>query len=401
MKFQMNTLSEILEDLKKGKPIILVDNEDRENEGDMVLSAEKASVEWINFIIKEARGLMCAPITKEVANKLGLPPMVERNTDPHGTAFTVSIDANEGTTTGISASDRTITVQKMASHKAKADDFHRPGHIFPLVAKDGGVLVRAGHTEGSVDLMKIAHLAPVAVICEILKEDGDMARLPDLIEIAKKFNLKIYSIENLIHERRKKEKLVEKISQAKLPTKWGEFDIMIYKNSITGENHIALVKGKINAGKPVLVRVHSECLTGDVFGSARCDCGDQLHSAMQAISSEGTGVLLYLKQEGRGIGIENKIKAYHLQDKGLDTVEANEALGFPADLRDYGIGAQILKDIGVSKIRLLTNNPKKMVGLNAYDLEIVERVPIIMEAGKDNRFYLETKKKKMGHLLEK
>lgn len=400
MNFQLASIEEAIQEIKAGRPLIMVDNEDRENEGDFILAAEKATAENINFIIKEGRGLMCAPVSKELACKMDLPLMVEKNTDPHGTAFTVSIDAVQNTTTGISAHDRYETLKRMAHPEVKPEDFRRPGHIFPLIAKDGGVLVRAGHTEGSVDLVKMAGFRPVAVICEILKEDGEMARLPDLIEMAKKFGLKIVSIEQLIQWRRQTEKTVEKVSEAALPTQWGEFRIRVYKNSITGESHVALIKGDINPALPVLVRVHSECLTGDVLGSFRCDCGDQLHAAMEMIEKEGRGVLLYLRQEGRGIGLDNKIKAYHLQDQGLDTVQANEKLGFPADLRDYGIGAQILKDIGIGKIRLMTNNPKKIVGLKAYGLEVADRVPIIMKAGKHNEFYLHTKKKKLGHMLD-
>ncbi len=400
MDFQFASVPEALEEIKAGRPLIMVDNEDRENEGDFVLAAQKATIENINFIIKEGRGLMCAPVSQTIAQNLDLPLMVIKNTDPHQTAFTVSIDAVKNTTTGISAPDRYETLIQMANPKAKPQDFRRPGHIFPLIAKEGGVLVRAGHTEGSVDLVRMAGFNEVSTICEILKENGEMARLPDLIQMAKKFNLKIISIEDIILWRKKTEKTIQKVSQSFLPTQWGQFLISVYQNTITKESHVALIKGEIDANKPILVRVHSECLTGDVLGSSRCDCGPQLHAAIEAIEEAGQGVLLYLRQEGRGIGLENKIKAYHLQDQGLDTVQANEALGFPPDLRDYGIGAQILKDIGVGKIKLLTNNPKKIIGLKAYDLEVVERVPIIIKANQHNKFYLNTKKQKMGHMLD-
>lgn len=395
----LNKIEEAVEDIKNGKMIIVVDDEDRENEGDIIMSAEKMTAEAVNFMTKYARGLICVPLTKEKAKKLELNLMVEKNTDHFGTAFTVSVDSREGTTTGISANDRAKTIKDLSEDNKEVFDFRRPGHIFPLIAENGGVLKRAGHTEAAVDLCKLAGLKPVGTICEILKEDGTMARLEELKEFGKKYDLKIISIKDLIMYRRKSEKLVTRVSQAKLPTDYGFFDIYAYENEIDNKEHIALVKGAINPEEPILVRVHSECLTGDVFASRRCDCGDQLHTTMQMIEESGKGIIIYLRQEGRGIGLKNKICAYNLQDKGLDTVEANVELGFGVDLRDYGIGAQILTDLGVKKIKLITNNPKKLIGLEGYGLEIVERVSIQIPPKPENKFYLETKEEKLGHFL--
>jgi 3,4-dihydroxy 2-butanone 4-phosphate synthase/GTP cyclohydrolase II len=394
------TIEEAVKDIKEGRFVIIVDDEDRENEGDLALAAEKVSPQAINFMTKYGRGLVCLPVVGERLDKLQLPLMVDENTCKFGTAFTVSVDAKQGTTTGISAADRAQTVKTVIDPATQPDDLVRPGHIFPLRAREGGVLVRAGQTEAIVDLAKLAGLYPAGVICEIMNEDGTMARLPQLEEIAEKFEIKIISVADLIAYRRRHEKLVHRVAKAKLPTKYGEFTAIAYRSDIDPDEHLALVMGDLNTEEPVLVRVHSECLTGDVFGSLRCDCGEQIGLAMETIAKEGRGVFLYMRQEGRGIGFHNKIRAYALQDEGLDTVEANISLGFTPDPRDYGIGAQILADLGLSKIRLLTNNPKKRVGLEGYGLKVVETLPIIIAPNPYNRHYLVTKQKKMGHRLE-
>ena len=397
---EFSTIVEAIEDVRQGKMIVIVDDEDRENEGDLMIAAEKATPELINFMARFGRGLICLTLTEERTKELGLSMMVEDNQSAFETPFTVSIDARQGVSTGISAADRAHTIKVAIDSLTVKEDLVKPGHIFPLRAKDGGVLVRMGQTEASVDIARIAGLNPYGVICEIMNEDGTMARVPQLTEFIEEHDLKMITVKDLAEYRLMKEALVEEVTSTILPTHSGEFQSVAFKNLLDDQVHIALVKGEINEEKPTLVRVHSQCLTGDVFGSYRCDCGEQLNKSMEMIEQEGTGVLLYLYQEGRGIGIVNKLKAYALQDEGKDTVQANEALGFKPDLRDYGIGAQILRKLGLGKIRIMTNNPRKIVGLEGYGLKLVERVPIEVQAKKDNLKYLRTKQKKLGHMFQ-
>jgi 3,4-dihydroxy 2-butanone 4-phosphate synthase/GTP cyclohydrolase II len=396
--FRFNTIEEAIEDLRAGKMVVVVDDEDRENEGDLVMAAEKVTPEAVNFMTMYGRGLVCLAIVGQRLDELDLPLMVTHNTDPHGTAFTVSVDAR-WTTTGISAHERAATIKAILDPRTRPEDLRRPGHVFPLRYKEGGVLRRAGHTEAAVDLARLAGLYPAGVICEIMKEDGTMARVPELMEFVARHGLKIVTIADLIQYRRRTEKLIRRVGEAKLPSRYGEFTVIAYESILDHRGHLALVKGDLSSVEAPLVRVHSECLTGDVFGSLRCDCGEQVRRALEMIEEAGVGVLVYMRQEGRGIGLLNKIRAYELQDQGKDTVEANEALGFPPDLRDYGLGAQILVDLGIRKMSLMTNNPRKIRGLQGYGLEVVRRVPIECRPGKYNSFYLATKKRKLGHLL--
>ena len=392
-------IEDVVKDIKSGRMVIVTDDAERENEGDLVMAASKVSPEAVNFMAKHGRGLICVPLSESRARQLGLQRMVAHNREIHRTDFTVSVDAAKGVTTGISARDRARTIKTLASPKSTPSHLTQPGHVFPLQAKEGGVLQRAGHTEAAVDLARLAGLDATGVICEVLKEDGSMARLPDLQKFRRRHKLKMCSIQDLIAYRRRRERLVQREQCVRLPTEFGDFDLYLYRSLTDGAHHLALVRGTIDPKKPVLVRVHSECLTGDVFGSRRCDCGSQLHRALRQIAEHGNGVLVYMRQEGRGIGLPAKIHAYKLQESGLDTVEANKRLGFPMDLREYGLGAQILSDLGVHKIRLLTNNPRKMVGLSGHGLEIVARVPIKSKPHAHNARYLRTKKRKMGHLL--
>ena len=400
MEYRLHTTEEAIEEFKKGNIIIVVDDEDRENEGDFITAAETITPEKVNFMAKHGRGLICAPVTAEICENLELEMMVSKNTSSHETQFTVSVDLlGQGCTTGISASDRSKTIKALSDQNTKPSELGRPGHIFPLRAKDGGVLRRAGHTEATIDLARLAGMQPVGALVEIMNEDGSMARLMDLFKIAGNFGLKIISIKDLIAFRIKNESLIEKEETVDLPTEWGDFKLTLYREINTRQLHMALTKGKWDKDEPVLVRVHSSCMTGDIFGSCRCDCGNQLHQAMQTIEKDGRGIIIYMNQEGRGIGLENKLKSYHLQELGYDTIEANQKLGFKDDERDYGIGAQIIRDLGATKIRLMSNNPKKKSGLTGYGIEIVENIPIIIAPNIYNKKYLKTKQDKMGHIL--
>ena len=399
MAIQLNTIEEVLQDVRQGKPVIIVDDENRENEGDVVIAAQFASQETINFMVKEARGIVCTPMRREALAHLDIGPMVTHNTDNHETAFTVSVD-HVDTTTGVSPAERAYTMQKLIDPASKPEDFRRPGHVFPLIYKEGGVLVRNGHTEASLDLCRLAGLKEAAVICEITKDDGSMSRLPDLLAFAQKHDLKIASIADLQDYRKIHEPLIELGAKAGLPTCFGDFQILVFKNSLDDKEHLAIVKGNVKGKKDVLLRIHSECLTGDVFGSKRCDCGEQLHNALHRIEDQGEGVVIYMRQEGRGIGLTNKIKAYALQEEGLDTVEANEKLGFPADMREYHLAAQIIRYLGIESIRLMTNNPAKTHGLEDLGINISNREPIVIEANDVNKDYLHTKAVKMGHQLD-